>query len=112
MDLTLQQMPKFRYADSAIIRTSLPMRLENGPEMKLNPKEDLKVSLLFAGSRHVLPLIVLFDAKQKKSLKSLTVTYTHDDFDIIGLKFETICKSTCMSFIDYCNLPFHKLISI
>ena len=88
------------------------MREENGPEMKLNPKEDLKVSLLFAGSKHVLPLIVLFDAKQKKSLKSLTVTYTHDDFDIIGLKFETICKSTCMSFIDYCNLPFHKLISI
>lgn len=88
------------------------MRLENGPEMKLNPKEDLKVSLLFAGSRHVLPLIVLFDAKQKKSLKSLTVTYTHDDFDLLGLKFETICKSTSIASIDYYNLSFHKLIFI
>lgn len=107
MDLTLQQMPKFRYPESTIIRTVLPMREENGPEMKLNPKEDLKVSLLFAGSKHVLPLILLFDSKQKKSLKSLIVTYKHDDYDIINLKFETICKFTSMLSIEYHYLSLH-----
>ena len=87
------------------------MRAENGPEMKLNPKEDLKVSLLFGGSRHVLPLIVLFDAKQKKSLKSLIVTYSHDDYDIIKLKYETICEFTCMVSIDYYHPSYHTLIA-
>lgn len=83
------------------------MREENGPEMKLNPKEDLKVSLLFAGSKHVLPLILLFDSKQKKSLKSLIVTYLHDDYDIIKLKFETICKFTSMLSIEHYYLSLH-----
>ena len=87
------------------------MRVENGPEMKLNPKEDLKVSLLFAGSRHVLPLIVLFDSKQKKSLKSLIVTYSHDDYDIINMKFETICKLRSFLPIEFYYFSSHTLIT-
>lgn len=92
MDLSLHQMPKFQSPDGSLLQTVLPRRSEKEPEMKLNPKEDVKISMVFAGSKLVIPLILLFDSKHKRSLKSLTVTFSHDDFDITKLEYETVCK--------------------
>lgn len=93
MDLSLNEMPKFRRPESAIVRTTLPRRKENEPEMKLDANEDVKISLVFSGSKLVIPMILLFDSKHKKSLSSLIVTFSHDDFDIINMRYDAECKS-------------------
>lgn len=93
MDLSLSQMPKFQSPEDSLVSTVLPRKSETEPEMKLNPKEDVKISMVFAGSKLVIPLILLFDSKHRRSLKSLTVIFSHDDFDITKVEFKTLCKS-------------------
>ena len=97
-------MPKFRRPESAIVRTTLPRRNENEPEMRLDANEDIKISLVFSGSKLIIPMILLFDSKHKKSLSSLTVTFSHDDFDIINLKYDAQCKSTICGIIALISL--------
>ena len=62
------------------------------PEMRLNPNEDVKVSLTFAKHKLIIPNTLLYDSKHKKSLQTMVVTFAHDDFDVISLKYETICE--------------------
>jgi hypothetical protein len=92
MDLKLHQMPKFQSPQSQLMQITLPRPKENEPEMKLNPSEDVKISFTFAGNKLVIPVILLYDSKLRKSLLSLIVTFSHDDFDVLRLKYEPTCK--------------------
>jgi hypothetical protein len=86
-------MPRFQRPDSFVIQTSLPRPKENEPEMRLNANEDVKISITFDGNRLIVPTILLYDSKRRKSLLALTVTFSHDDFDVLRLKYDTVCKS-------------------
>lgn len=98
MDLSLHQMPKFQRPDSQLMQTTLPRPKDNEPEMKLNPSEDVKISFTFARNKLVVPVILLYDSKLRKSLMSLIVTFSHDDFDVLRLRYETVCKSILIIF--------------
>ena len=94
MDLNLHQMPKFGWPESFIIQVNLPRPTEDAAEMRLDPTEDVKISLTFSKHKLVVPWTLLYDSKHKKSLLKLIVTFSHDDFDVISLKSESICKSS------------------
>ena len=95
MDISLQQMPRFRIRDSTIIRVTLPRDSDNSPEMKLNPSEDVKVSLTFDNSKLAIPWIVLFDAANRRTLRRIVVTFSHDEFEVLRLNYELQCKNIC-----------------
>jgi hypothetical protein len=92
MDLSLNQMPRFRVTDSSVLRVTLPRMSDSSPEMKLNPTEDLKVSLTFENNRLVLPWVVLFDAANKRSLRKLIITFAHDEYEVLRYRHQLICK--------------------
>jgi hypothetical protein len=92
MDLGLHRMPKFQKPATQLIQITLPRPKENEPEMRLKPTEDVKISFTFAGNELVIPVILLYDAKLRKSLLSLVVTFSHDDFDVLKLKYVPTCK--------------------
>lgn len=92
MDLNLHQMPKFGWQESFIVQANLPRPKEDAAEMRLNPSEDVKISLTFSKHKLVVPWTLLYDSKHKKSLLKLIVTFAHDDFDVISLKSESVCK--------------------
>jgi hypothetical protein len=93
LDFNLYQMPRFQRGDSFVLQTSLPRQSDKEPEMRLNPEEDVKVSLAFASSKLVVPNILMFDSKKKRSLQKLLITFYHDDFDVLRLSYHPVC--TC-----------------
>ena len=86
-------MPRFQKSDSFVLQTTLPRPSEKEPEVRLNPEEDVKVSLTFASSKLVVPNVIMYDSKKKRSLQQLMITFYHDDFDVLRLSFHTTC--TC-----------------
>ena len=108
MDIALNHMPKFKVSDTAVIQATLPHPLhEQGLVAKLNPEEDVKVSLTFAGHKLLLPWVLLYDSKHRKSLSLLTVTFYHDDFEILRLGYKTTCKH-CHYHFDHQEYHFLK----
>lgn len=100
IDAVLHQMPRFRKPDSVVLHAPLPHEEKRNPEMlmALHPDEDVKISLTFHENRLQIPWIVLFDAKSKRSLYKLTITFTHDEFDVLRLNYTLECKSTTLVF--------------
>ena len=84
-------MPRFQKSDSFVLQTTLPHPSEKEPEVRLNPEEDVKVSLTFASSKLVVPNVIMYDSKKKRSLQQLMITFYHDDFDVLRLSFHTTC---------------------
>jgi hypothetical protein len=91
LDFNLYQMPRFQRGDSFVLQTSLPRQSDKEPEMRLNPEEDVKVSLTFASSKLVVPNVLMFDSKKKRSLQKLLITFYHDDFDVLRLSYHPVC---------------------
>ena len=89
-------MPKFKQRDAAVITAPLPKPdLDDADkdntgakELKIDPAEDIKLSLAFANSKLAIPWIVLYDAKAKKSIEKLSVIFSHDDFDVLAVQFK------------------------
>ena len=95
-DIPIQQMPRFRVQSSSILHLTLPrpppVEDLRAPHAKLvNPSEDVKFSLTFADHKLILPWTVVFDASKRRSLQKLTVMFSHDQFDVDGIEFETEC---------------------
>ena len=59
--------------------------------MRLNPEEDVKVSLAFASSKLAVPNVILYDSKKKRSLQKLHVVFYHDDFDVLRVSHHSVC---------------------
>ena len=92
MDVDLYHMPRFRKSESFVMRVNMPRPSEKEPEIKLNPEKDVKISLTFDGHKLVVPMIQLFDSIRRRSLKTLRITFYHDDFDVLRLSYNTECK--------------------
>ena len=91
-DIPIDQMPRFRICSSSIINVKLPRSEELGHNIKLDTNEDFKVSLSFSNNKVILPWLKLFDSNEKKSLQKLIITFNHDEFDVLRLTTDTICK--------------------
>jgi hypothetical protein len=85
-------MPKFKIQDTSVIQVSLPHPVVNGPAIKINPEEDVKVTFTFSGNKVVVPWVLLYDSKHRKSLQLLTITFFHDDFEVLHISHQTTCK--------------------
>ena len=100
-DIPLQSMPRFRVASSSILHLTLPRPppVEDVNSKKneklVNPNEDVKFSLTFADHKLILPWTVVFDANKRRSLQKLIVTFSHDQFDVDGIEYQTECKLKC-----------------
>lgn len=92
LDLPVHQMPRFTLSDVHIFHASIPRLSVNSSEYRINPLEDLKVSLNFNGNKLSIPWITVYNSKEKVSLKKLTVIFTHDQFEIVRLQHITTCK--------------------
>jgi hypothetical protein len=92
MDIPIQNMPRFRITDSTIIHVHLPHEEKKGnsPEIAIDLKEDVMVSLTFAANKLILPKLPLFDAKERKSIDKLVITFTHDQNEVISVDYKYI----------------------
>lgn len=87
MDLAIKNMPRFRNFDTSIVEVSLPHNgNDNTPEIPIDLSQDLKISLTFAAQRLLVPQVILFDSKEKKSLDQLVITFLHDKYDVLKIK--------------------------
>lgn len=116
IDIAIHQMPKFQTPDSTIMSVSLPHKGENEPEMKLDPTDNVYVSISFAHNKLLLPRLVLFDASTKRSMETVTITFSHDDFDVLRISHHVTCKLLpCVQFVQHPmgveNLTFLSMIS-
>jgi hypothetical protein len=91
MDMPLHQMPRFEVPDKHIFYAQLPKH-KNATGYRVDPRHDVKVSLTFMGNRMSIPWVNVFNAKERVTLKSLVVTFTHDEFEIVRLRYDTVCK--------------------
>jgi hypothetical protein len=92
-DFPLHQMPRFDVSESFITICNLPVASSQiSTSYRIDPNHDLKVSLSFAVNKFIIPWIIVFDANKRVSLRKLTIIFTRDEFDIVGVRFETICK--------------------
>jgi hypothetical protein len=91
IDIPINKMPRFKVPDSQLIEISLPKLANSEVEKKLNPKEDLKMSIAFANSKLFIPWTLLFDASERKSLRQLIVTFEYTEYEVLRLQFELKC---------------------
>ena len=104
IDIPIGQMPRFRVPDSGIIHVPLPSDPQSqaaGRPARVNPDEDVKISLTFADHKLILPWTVVFDAARRRSLKRLVVTFSHDQFEVEGIEYKTECESKPTTFLLY-----------
>ena len=85
-EFPIHHMPHFRQADSFIIHAALPSP-DGKPLMSIKPDEDIKIMLTFDDSKLISSWLTIFDAKNRKSLKKLILTFDHDEFDILHISY-------------------------
>lgn len=83
IEIPIYHLPRFRTPDFFSFKPSLPRHTDNDKEMQFNPDEDVKISLTFVDSKLVIPWITVYDAKEVKHLEKLTITFEHDEFDVL-----------------------------
>jgi len=89
LDMPLHQMPRFDVPDKHIFYAQLPKH-SNSSAYRVDPRHDVKVALTFMGSRLSIPWVTLFNAREKVTLKVLVVTFTHDEFEVVRLRYDTV----------------------
>lgn len=92
MEIPIQNMPRFRIDDSTIIRVHLPHEEKQGnsPEIAIDVKEDVMISLTFAENELVTPKLSLYNAKERKSIDKLIITFTHDQYHVLSVDYKFI----------------------
>lgn len=100
-DIPLNQMPRFGIPESVIIHANLPKYKENSTssDYKIDPSKDVKVSLSFDGNKLMIPWIPIYDSKDKRTMRKLIVTFTIDEFEVIRIKHQVICKFASFCFL-------------
>eukprot|EP01039_Chlorochromonas_danica_P005461 gene5460-6012_t len=56
---------------------------------KINPEVDFRVGLAFDNHRHHIPWLTVFNAQQRRRLQKLEVTFLHDSYEIIDIRYQT-----------------------
>lgn len=87
VELPINQMPKFGQNDAHVVRFTLPSN-KTAHRVKIDPNYDVKLTLAFADHKLISPLIVTFDSVKKKLLKKCIVTFMHDEYDILRIKYD------------------------
>lgn len=67
-------------------------------------------SLTYADSDLVIPWINAYDAQTKKCLNKLTVTFVHDEFDILTVNYATECM--CLTLLLFCLCALHLTLCV
>lgn len=98
-DIPLHLMPRFGSPDSHIFHTMLPKYSQNSTEFRINPNSDLKLAFTFLGNKLSIPWITVYSAKDRVSLKKLVITFTRDEFEVVRVDTERICKDC-----HYCSI--------
>jgi len=88
-DLSIHQMPRFRIRDSLIFHSLLPRPDPDGSQMDINLSQDIKISFTFSNNKLIVPMVILYDSINKKSLIQLTITFYHDDFSVQRVSYDT-----------------------
>lgn len=92
-DLAVGKMPKYRIPEELMLEFKLPLNEKvKGSEYVVQVDKNVALSLAFDSRKLILPRIKLYDAEKRKSLRELIVTFTHDEFEIVKVQHEMICK--------------------
>jgi hypothetical protein len=92
MDLPVHLMPRFGERQSQIFHVLLPKKAENASDFRINPKSDVKVSFTFLGNKLSAPALTVYSAKDRVSLKKVVLTFTRDEFEVVRVDAQKICK--------------------
>jgi hypothetical protein len=92
MDVPLHLMPKFGVPENHIFHVSIPKYAENSTDYRINPKRDLKVAFTFMGNKLSIPWVSVYNAEEKVSMKKLIITFTHDEFELVRIRYTPKCK--------------------
>eukprot|EP01041_Mallomonas_annulata_P002380 gene2380-4624_t len=88
IEVPIFHMPRFRTPDVFRFKPTLPMP-KDSEEDRFNPNENIKISFSFAENKLIVPWIIVYEAKESKSLERLIVTFDHDEFDILRVETAT-----------------------
>ena len=91
-DFPLNIMPHFGKPESVVLHANIPKYKENSTEYQIDPSKDVKVSLSFDGNKLLIPWIPIYEAKMRRTMRKLVITFTIDEFEIIRLRHTVICK--------------------
>ena len=83
LDLSLNELPTFRKASTAVISITMPRPDENGLELALDITQDVKLSFTFDHGKLVIPWITIYDAKKHHHVSSIKFQLIHDEFDVL-----------------------------
>lgn len=50
--------------------------------------------LSFSNSKFVMPIVLVYDAEERKYLDKLTIRFQNDEYEPVKLSFNTKCKSS------------------
>jgi len=107
IDMPLRQLPRFREPAAFVVHATIPGQhgeeaevflnttntkrtnlLWKGKNVKVNPGEDVKISFTFANNKLLIPWLSVFDSKKKRSLERLVLTFEHDQYDVLEVRYE------------------------
>lgn len=109
MELPLRHLPRFREPAAFVMHATIPGQQGDEAEMdfnttgakskdfhwkaknvKVNPEADVKISFTFANNKVLIPWLSVFDAKKRRSLERLEVTFEHDQYDVLEVRYNRV----------------------
>ena len=109
MEMPLRQLPRFREPAAFVMHATIPGQHGEEAEMdfnttgakvgdfswkaknvKVNPEADVKISFTFANNKLLIPWLSVFDAKKRRSLEKLEVTFEHDQYDVLEVRYNRV----------------------
>ena len=109
IELPLRHLPRFKEPAEFVMHATIPGQQGKEAEMdfnttgakaedflwkaknvKVNPEEDVKISFTFANNKLLIPWLSVFDAKKRRSLEKLEVTFEHDQYDILEVRYNRV----------------------
>lgn len=91
-ELPIVLFPRFGINEAVIVHAQVPPGAVNTTDQKINTGHDFKVTLAFDYNRHSVPWVSVFDKEQRRTLKKLIVTFIRDEFEIVKVRYNAICK--------------------
>ena len=94
LELPPAQMPRFGQSDTFIFNTPIPAKDSSLSDRnpKINVTSDVKVQLSF-GNSLLVPWIKVYDSNNKQTLKSLTLIFSKDKYDLVRISQEKVYDS-------------------
>lgn len=103
-DMSLQILPRFMIDESVVFHAEIPKFHVNATDYKINIKGDFKAILSFDYNKFSTPWVTVYDAEQRRVLRRLKLTFTHDRYEILKVDYELVCK--------YCTASVYFLLVV